>query len=1082
MKKKYFLCWVVICPILIFSYSELSAQHKKSFFSKKIKQNSHRCISESLEKSRASISQLIESEHFSGMIDSEFNELSGVSYHFFKELNEYYHSLFKEALSKKYERIKQVSLFDLVKDYLNLYKKYKSECLHDQSDVYKDGKRYLTKSIYNRKNFDESLMMQSNFSVDICDNLDFSSDYQNYITFCARRNFGVCSYDTYVEYTPPDRCHFLEQHTFVTGGVDDALNLLNVQLPRTRPGGNGKSMVIGDFTGIGSRVGGVRRTFTVDPSTPYLTFYYAAVLEDPSNGGNNSSHDANDMPYFKMSLLDQDGNSISCSEYQSYPGDGAEGWIPAIGVLGNVDIIYRDWTTVYVPLDNYIGSNVTLEIVAGDCAPGAHYGYAYLEFEPCSGIQDIQIDCSTTPPTLKGPEGVESYLWNTGETTQSITPQQTGTYTLEIVPLGATEDCKRVLSVDYVDLNAEISEGKVVCVGEEQPEITFTASGGVSPYTFVYQDGLTGQSQTIVSSGDTATITVPTATAGSFTYELISVSDSSDSRTISCPKTYPQEATVEVVELIQASVSGDIVVCKSNSTATVTFNASNSLPPYEFVYNINGSDSQTITSTNGTATIQIPTNTVGVYQVNLEQVNTPGVVNSCGANITANQVTIEVTSAILAHISGDAEVCKDDLEPVVTFQADGGVLPYTFNYSINNGPSQSISTSNTSGVVTLSVPTSIEGNFNYELLSVIDSSTTVSDCPVDITNNSISIEVKPNIGVVITGVSQVCQNQTNASLVISCSNGISPYTISYTVNSGPVQVVTTTMGSSTTLGIDTSEYGTFDFQIVGVSDSGALQCTSQQINHEVVVNSLPVPVLDPLVICLDKDGTLIDSAVLNSGLLDADYTFQWYYNGNVIAGENSSELELDQQGTYSVVATHNLLGCVSEMVTVQVDGVEQIQAIEGVHPELFIEDSIEVQVIGGVAPFAFQLDDSPVQSSNVFEDIPEGFHTLAVYDQSGCSMIRESFIVVKYPPFFTPNGDGVNEIWDIKSLSKFEGVTISIYDRLGKLLFQFTPGAGWNGRYNGVEMPSSDYWFSVDYISPVTGKSATFKSHFSLKR
>ena len=59
--------------------------------------------------------------------------------------------------------------------------------------------------------------------------------------------------------------------------------------------------------------------------------------------------------------------------------------------------------------------------------------------------------------------------------------------------------------------------------------------------------------------------------------------------------------------------------------------------------------------------------------------------------------------------------------------------------------------------------------------------------------------------------------------------------------------------------------------------------------------------------------------------------------------------------------------------------------------------------------------------------------------------------------------------------------TIYIFDRYGKLLKQLDPdGAGWNGTYNGAEMPSTDYWFKIIYIE--NNEQKEFRAHFSLKR
>ncbi|WP_395634167.1 T9SS type B sorting domain-containing protein, partial [Flavobacterium sp.] len=55
------------------------------------------------------------------------------------------------------------------------------------------------------------------------------------------------------------------------------------------------------------------------------------------------------------------------------------------------------------------------------------------------------------------------------------------------------------------------------------------------------------------------------------------------------------------------------------------------------------------------------------------------------------------------------------------------------------------------------------------------------------------------------------------------------------------------------------------------------------------------------------------------------------------------------------------------------------------------------------------------------------------------------------------------------------------FDRYGKLLKQLSAsGDGWDGTYNGQPLPSTDYWFTVDY--PENGLMKQFKAHFSLKR
>jgi gliding motility-associated-like protein len=90
-------------------------------------------------------------------------------------------------------------------------------------------------------------------------------------------------------------------------------------------------------------------------------------------------------------------------------------------------------------------------------------------------------------------------------------------------------------------------------------------------------------------------------------------------------------------------------------------------------------------------------------------------------------------------------------------------------------------------------------------------------------------------------------------------------------------------------------------------------------------------------------------------------------------------------------------------------------------------------------------------------------------------------LVIDYPPFFTPNGDGFNDTWNIIGLQDQPESKIYIFDRYGKLIKQLSPaGAGWDGRLNGADLPSTDYWFTIEYLENAQQK--TFKAHFSMIR
>ncbi|GIZ10501.1 T9SS type B sorting domain-containing protein [Flavobacterium sp. UMI-01] len=151
--------------------------------------------------------------------------------------------------------------------------------------------------------------------------------------------------------------------------------------------------------------------------------------------------------------------------------------------------------------------------------------------------------------------------------------------------------------------------------------------------------------------------------------------------------------------------------------------------------------------------------------------------------------------------------------------------------------------------------------------------------------------------------------------------------------------------------------------------------------------------------------------------------------------------------------------------------------------EAFAENQIITINASAPGDYLYQLDFGPLQSSPVFERVSYGLHSVTVVDPDGCSasITKSDILVVNFPRYFTPNGDGYNDTWNIETLKDDLTAKIRIFDRYGKFLVEIKPtGNGWNGMYNNNPLPATDYWFVIDYIEDSTAK--TFRSHFSLKR
>lgn len=142
--------------------------------------------------------------------------------------------------------------------------------------------------------------------------------------------------------------------------------------------------------------------------------------------------------------------------------------------------------------------------------------------------------------------------------------------------------------------------------------------------------------------------------------------------------------------------------------------------------------------------------------------------------------------------------------------------------------------------------------------------------------------------------------------------------------------------------------------------------------------------------------------------------------------------------------------------------------------------NIELLAVGGSSPYTF-IFDNMANNDGIFNNVGSGYHQISLIDNYGCAADSTIFISLPLIPdkFFTPNGDGVNDLWTIKNIET-EPSYIYIFDRFDRKVAEFNPYDfhGWDGNYNGHQMPSADYWYLIRSAS--TGKS--MHGHFTLHR
>ena len=255
---------------------------------------------------------------------------------------------------------------------------------------------------------------------------------------------------------------------------------------------------------------------------------------------------------------------------------------------------------------------------------------------------------------------------------------------------------------------------------------------------------------------------------------------------------------------------------------------------------------------------------------------------------------------------------------------------------------------------------------------------------------------------------------------------------------------------------------------------------NQQIIYARIVNGTDCYAITPITLIVntfappnfqDETFVLCEASSINLTVNSGFSSYLWS------TGASSNTITVTTPGDYLVTVT-NFEGCEkTKKYHVDVSGVGTITGVT-VNDFEGNKNSITIEYTG-IGDYEFSVDGSFFQDSPIFDGVAPGEYLVYARDKNGCGLsIPYVAYVLDYPRYFTPNGDGYNEVWQIKNLDNLPQSTLFIFDRYGKLLKQLiTSDIGWNGTFNGFTLPTDDYWF---HLNLENGK--IIKGHFSLKR
>jgi gliding motility-associated-like protein len=254
----------------------------------------------------------------------------------------------------------------------------------------------------------------------------------------------------------------------------------------------------------------------------------------------------------------------------------------------------------------------------------------------------------------------------------------------------------------------------------------------------------------------------------------------------------------------------------------------------------------------------------------------------------------------------------------------------------------------------------------------------------------------------------------------------------------------------------------------------------QQIIYAKIINGPDCYAITPIALIIDTfippnfqdlNSSLCNGNTINISVATGFTSYLWN------TGETTNSIAVAAAGDYAVTVT-NSNGCLAtKRFYITASGIATIKGTT-INDFAGNENSVLIEYTGP-GDYEFSIDGSYFQDNPQFEGVAAGTYIAYARDKNGCGISTPFvFYVLDYPRYFTPNGDGYNDHWNIENLDLLPKSTITIFNRYGKLLKEISPtSVGWNGTFNGHPLTADDYWFNLTFED---GK--IIKGHFSLKR
>ena len=603
-----------------------------------------------------------------------------------------------------------------------------------------------------------------------------------------------------------------------------------------------------------------------------------------------------------------------------------------------------------------------------------------------------------------------------------------GTYTVTITDgLNCSFNSPSIVITEPTQIDASlVANSTPTCATDAT--LTLSATGGTGVYT--YSDSINFSS----ILGSFTTSTTFSVVAGTYEYYVRDANG--------CIATVSNEITIDPLPELTVNLASTnpTINCAGDTTGSIVATAQGGLGNY--VYTLEDTIGNTIPATQNSPGVFTELS-AGTYVVT---------VDSGDCNAPSETITITEPSAPLNYsfVVNDVTCSGGDNGSIeITASGGTGIIKYAISPQLNQFFETSIFENLAPGNYEIIVQDTLGC---YETFSA-----TVSE-PIPVLLNIVADSFFP----------EVCEGDSNGEFSIEISGGNLPYSVSLDDYNG---TYLTGFASQTQ----------FDFSGLEGGDHTVFVRDAEGCESEWNITFPPAVTINPeiLVESLCENNTAInnvtvtvDDSITDLSELDFSLNGGAYQTSNVFTNINV--------GTDQYINVRHTNGCIQQTEFFDIASIEPM-ALTLAEGDL---NEIIATATGGSGEYEFTLNDENYGSTNTFLITESGIQTVIVTDiTSGCTamaQIEMEFIDICIPNYFTPDGDGINDGWAPGCAENYPNLTFDIFDRYGRKVATYRIGEVWDGKYNGTELPTGDYWFVVRTNSSESDRE--FVGHFTLYR